>query len=116
MSTTPTPQSDQAATTPGRAEELAAWLDAEANMLREQSYSLRMNGAFGPAQAVGDSALTLDSCALHLRAQSAELLALRADANRYRYIKENQSLINNNPDDLDAAIDAALNSPTQGAK
>jgi hypothetical protein len=106
--TTTTPQSDQAATTPGRAEELAQRLDGLALSCYEW-LTMKPTGAL-----VGEAAALL-------RAQSAELLALRADKARLDFILNDEApycicrIYEDGSSYLWSreAIDAALNSPTQ---
>jgi hypothetical protein len=109
----------QAATTPGRAEELAAWLEAEA----------RYQMAYGREETAG----VIANAAALLRAQSSELLALRADKQRLDWLESTGPLVNGvqgghvchgqmdssedsahfHGSNYREAIDAALNSPTQ---
>lgn len=98
--TTPTPQSDQAEASP-RTDALIRTheclpKDRYLNALRYHAKSME----------------------IELRAQHAELLALRADKQRLDWLQSQERAGRSftMSGDVRIAIDAALNSPTQGAK
>lgn len=132
----PTPQSDQAATTPDVLKLLSDFTNKHYAMAADEC---REGASESAVRRRYDESIAAENALIEaLRAQSTELLALRADKQRLDWLEKHKSNFECTSSDSDwvvflphvrstgvptytrstlrAAIDSALNSPTQGAK